>query len=215
MDKYKNVIINEETGEIVYEESISIESNKKYTKIHKKLVDEMLEKASKGEKLDSDMLYQWCKITGDINSYGQIKINGEYINSDFKKKMLMDIIMTGYTMRVIDLAHPFSGFLQKNKKTYIESWMELYDAIGIGNSNATRAKVKKFLLSHNIVRDFRIGGVDGQMVRRLILNPFIARNGAYTSQISAMVYQDFIRDGININCYPLRWLQSMGYIKTV
>lgn len=210
----KHIIIDSETGEIIDEEVMNMQTNmsKRKIKICKKIVDNMLEKASKGYELDKDMLYAWCKITNEFNGYGQVKLLGGYRNNDFEKRLVQDIIMTGYTMRVITLAHTFSGFLQKNRQTFIETWTQLYEEIGIGNSKATQSKIKKFLLDNHIIREFKIGGRDGKLVKRLILNPFLARKGSYTSQVTAMVFQDFIKEGINMSCYPLRWLQAMGYI---
>ncbi|MGL5713051.1 MAG: hypothetical protein ACRCX2_08535 [Paraclostridium sp.] len=214
MSSYKKIIVDEETGELIHEESINVRDTSQISnKLHKKMVDEMLHEASNTGKLDANMLYQWCKITGNINSYGQIKLIDAYRNPKFEKQLVNDIILTGYTMRIITIAHPFSGFLKSNHKKFIETWTELYEEIGIGNSKATQSRVKKFLVTNNIVREFKIGGTDGKLVKRLILNPFLARNGCYTAQVSAMVYQDFIKEGVNMNCYPVRWLQAMGYTK--
>ncbi|MGL6184676.1 MAG: hypothetical protein ACRC1T_04790 [Clostridium chrysemydis] len=210
----KHIIIDDETGEIISEEVVNMKTNisKRKITLCKKMVDDMLEKASKGEELDKDMLYAWCKITKEFNGYGQVKLLGGYRDIEFEKRLVQDIIMTGYTMRVITLAHPFSGFLQRNRQSFIETWSQLYDEIGIGNSKATQSKVKKFLIDNHIVREFKIGGKDGKLVKRLILNPFLARKGSYTSQVTAMVFQDFIKEGTNMSCYPIRWLQAMGYI---
>lgn len=212
--KLKHIIVNDDTGEILSEEVTNMKNNlsKKNIKLCKKMVDTMLEKSSKGEPLDKNMLYTWCKITKEFNNYGQVKLLGGFRDTEFEKKLVQDIIMTGYTMRVIVLSHPFSGFLQSDKKIFIETWSQLYNEIGIGNSKATQSKVKKFLVENSIVREFKIGGKNGKLVKRLILNPFLARKGAYTSQITAMVFQDFIQEGVNMSCYPLRWLQAMGYM---
>ncbi|MGL5713600.1 MAG: hypothetical protein ACRCX2_11325 [Paraclostridium sp.] len=216
MRKLKSITIDAETGEIINEEDVNMKNPTDKTKnLCKKIVDEMLERASKGEKLDSDMLYKWCKIVKEINMYGQIRLVGAYRDINYEDNMTSDdVYLTGMTIKVFKLTHPFSGFIMKRDKSkFLEGWEELYSEIGIGNSQSMKSKLKKFLVSHNIVRDFKIGGNDGKLVKRLIVNPFIYRGSAYTAQISTMVYQDFIKEGVNINCYPLRWLQAMGYIK--
>ena len=86
------------------------DSNKR---LCKQIVDEMLERASKGEELDKDMLYTWCKITKNINPYGQVKIIGAYRDEDFERRISKDLIMTGYVLRTILTAHPFSGFYKR------------------------------------------------------------------------------------------------------
>lgn len=205
-----NQIVDGETGEILSEEVIKVEG--KGIKLNRKMIDTMLSKASNVSELDSSLLYSWCRIIGEINSRGQIKILGSQRDEGIEKKLIEDITITGYTMRIIDKAHKFSGFLMSNRKTFIKSWNELYSDIGC-KSPKTQSKLKKFLTENKILRDFKIGGDKGEMVTRLILNPFLLRKASYSSQVSIIVYQDFIKEGINMKTYPIRWLQSMGYIK--
>lgn len=126
--------------------------------------------------------------------------------------MIEDITITGYTMRIIDKAHPFSAMLKSNNKTFIGTWKELWDDIDC-NSRQTQIKLKKFLTDNSIVREFKVHGKDGKLMNRLILNPFLFRGASYSSQIAVVVFQDFIKEAINMNTYPIRWLQSIGYIQ--
>lgn len=206
----KQQYINEETGEVLAEEIIANPEISKSLK--KKIVDDMLGNAESIDDIDSNMLYAWCKITKEINHYGQIRLLGSYRDSGTEKKLIEDITLTGYVMRIIDKAHNFSGMLKSNHKTFITTWTKLWEDIGCGTNKRTQSKIKKFLVAHSIVREFKIGGVDGKLVNRLILNPFLFRGASHSSQISVMVFQDFIKESINMNSYPIRLLQSWGYI---
>lgn len=211
--KYKQLIINEETGEVIQEFDIgeNVEKNKADYKLCKKVVDSMLEKATKLEEIDEDMLYTWCKITKQINDRGQIKLLGGYRDGNMEKKLIEDITVTGYTMRIIDLAHNFSCILMKNHKTSVKNWSELFELISCKN-RVTQQKVKKFCVSNSIIREIKVTGKDGVFANKLILNPFLFRKASYSSQLAIMCYKDFIIEDINMSSYPLRWLQAMGYI---
>ena len=209
MSKYKQQIINDETGEIISESDIYSASDKKLRKF---IVDKMLEDAKCLEEIDSDMLYAWCKITKEINGYGQIKILGPYRDKETEKSMIEDITITGYTMRIIDKAHPFSGMIMKNRETFVSTWTDLWEEIGCTNKR-TISKIKKFLTKNDIIREFKVGGDDGKLMKRLVVNPFLFRNAQHSSQISIIIFQDYIKESINMSCYPIRWLQRLGYIK--
>lgn len=211
--KYRQLIINEETGEVIQEFAIgeNVEKNKADYKLCKKVVDSMLEKATKLEEIDEDMLYTWCKITKQINDRGQIKLLGGYRDGSMEKKLIEDITVTGYTMRIIDLAHNFSCILMKNHKTSVKNWSELFELISCKN-RVTQQKVKKFCVSNSIIREIKVVGKDGVFANKLILNPFLFRKASYSSQLAIMCYKDFIIEDINMSSYPLRWLQAMGYI---
>lgn len=203
----KRVVIDMETGEILSE----IKYHDGNYRFNKSVVDEMLKKATKVEDLDAKLLYNWCKMTKEINDYNQIKLLGAFRDKETEKKMIEDITITGYTARIIDKAHDFSGMIKSNHKSFASNWEELFEVIGC-TSRATQMKLKKFLTSNNIIRRFRIGGKEGQLTNRMILNPFLFRNANYSSQVSIMVYQDFIEEGVNMSTYPVRWLMSLGYI---
>lgn len=211
--KYKQLIINDETGEVIQESMISenLEKNKVNHRLCKSVVDSMLEKATKLDEIDEEMLYTWCKITRQINDRGQIKLLGGYRDSEMEKKLIEDITLTGYTMRIIDLAHNFSCILMKNHKTSVKNWSELFTLISCKNK-ITQQKVKRFCISNNIIREIKVTGKDGVLTNKLVLNPFLFRKASYSSQLSIMCFKDFIIEDINMSCYPLRWLQAMGYI---
>lgn len=211
----KQLIINDETGEILGEEVISLNYNvtEKKKRICKRLVDEMLERASKGEELDKDLLFAWCKITNNINIYGQVKLLGSYTDNATNKKLLEDVMLTGYTMRLVDVAHSFSCILMKNREVAIKNWTELYEMIDMPSTNKRhQQKLKKFLENNNIVRTMKVKDMNGNNITKFILNPFLFRKASHSSQIALVLFQDYIKEGVNIGCYPLRWLQSMGYI---
>ncbi|MGL5962147.1 MAG: hypothetical protein ACRCZ0_09395 [Cetobacterium sp.] len=199
--------VNMDTGEIIVELK-DMHSSKV---IKKHIVDDMLNRAENVEDLDSAMLYAWCKITKEINGYGQIKLCGPFRDKATEKRMLEDITITGYAMRVFDKAHPFSGMLKSNHKSFISTWKELYDEIDC-KKRGNQIKLKTFLIESNLVREFKVGGIDGKLVKRMIVNPFLVRGATHSSQVSIMVFQDCISEGSNIGTYPIRWLQSLGYL---
>lgn len=203
MAKCKMQIINDETGEIICEEVIFEQSG---TKIKKLIVDKMLSDAKSLEDINTDMLYAWCRITRELNDRGQVKIMGDHMELLKDSKLMEDITIAGYTIRVINKAHPFSGMLQKNRQTFITSWTELYEEIRC-KDRKTQSKIKRFLTDNNIIREFNTG-----KGRRFVLNPFLARGASYSSQIAISLFEDFIKEGINMNSYPIRLLQAWGII---
>lgn len=211
--KYKQLVVNDETGEVVHEDVLgkNIDKSKSEYKLCKKVVDSMLEKASKLDEIDEDMLYSWCKITKQINDKGQIKLLGSYRDGKVEKRLIENITVTGYTMRIIDLAHNFSCILMKNHKTSVKNWTELFELISC-KDKTTQQKVKKFCISNSVIREIKVTGKDGVFTNKLILNPFLFRKANYSSQLAVMCYKDFVVEGINMSCYPLRWLQAMGYM---
>ncbi len=208
MSKDSVRFVNMDTGEII----VDIKDMECSKALKKRIVDDMLDKAKDVGELDSAMLYAWCRITKEINGYGQIKLCGSFRDKSTEKKMIEDITITGYAMRIFDKAHPFSGMLKNNHKSFISTWKELYDEIGCSN-RATQIKVKKFLTDCNLVREFKVGGVDGKLVKRMVINPFLVRGATHSSQVSIMIFQDCIIEGVNMGTYPVSWLKSLGYIK--
>lgn len=83
MYRYREQVVNEETGEIVFSKPITLN---KQIKIKKIMVDNMLKKAKTIEDLDSEMLYEWCRITKHINEYGQIQLLGLFRDKATEKK---------------------------------------------------------------------------------------------------------------------------------
>lgn len=211
--QYKQIIINEETGEVLDENILTTKNkvNSPAMKLTKQIVDNMLKKASNINDFNEDMLYAWCKITKEINDRGQIKLLGGYINKETNTNMLDDITITGYTLRIINKAHNFSCILMKNHQTSISTWGELFEEISC-KDRKTQKKVKNFLVDNRIIRDIKLKNMKGVDEKKFILNPFLFRGASYSSQIAIMLFQDFIKEGINMKSYPLRWLQSRGYI---
>lgn len=205
----QQLLIDSDTGEVLSSENLKNNNNRV---LKKAIIDKMLEEVSNGKKdLDNNLLYSWCKAIKEINTYGQIKLIGAFEDKAMKKKMLEDITITGYTMRVIDKAHPFSCFLKKNHQSFITSWSQLWEIIDCKDSK-TRRKIKDFLVSNDIVRELKINDKNGELMSRLVLNPFLFRGASYSSQIAIMIFQDFIQESVNMNTYPFKWLQAMGYI---
>lgn len=203
MAKYKTLVVEEETGRIIKEESICDTQNSVLRKI---IIDNMLNEATKIEDIDKDMLYAWCRITNEVNDRGQVKILGDHMELIKDDKLKEDITIAGYTVRIIGLAHPFSGLLKKNRQTFITTWTELWEEIGC-TGRKTQITLKKFLTQNSIIREFNAG-----KGKRFILNPFLARGASYSSQVAISVFEDYIKEGINMNTYPIRLLQSWGLI---
>lgn len=197
-----------ETGEFITE--VDMKDTKATKRITKAMIDKMLEEANVENEIDSNMLYGWCKIIGDINGYGQIRLNGAFRDIEFEKKMAEDITITGYTIRIFHAAHPFSGLL-KGENGFLTTWTDLWATIAC-TGRGNQIKLKRFLQENDLVREFKVGGRDGKLVKRLIVNPFLMRGASHTSQVSMMAFQDCIKEGVNAPIYPIRWLQSLGYI---
>lgn len=213
MADYVQQIIDEETGEIIMEGRI--DKGNIYNKtINKAIVDKMLKNTqNSNQEIDIDLLYSWCKFIGDINNYGQIRILGAWHDEKVWKEMLQDIVVTGYTMRIIDATHNFSGIIMKNRQTPITTWGELWEIIQC-SKRTTQQKIKKFLENNSLVREMKIISKSRTLEKRLILNPFLIRQAQHASQLSVICFNDFIKENININSYPLKWLQSLGYIRS-
>lgn len=205
----KFTIINEETGEIYdFENTILLKEKPRITKY---IIDKMLETANNPNDIDSGLLYLWLKITKQVNEYGQFQVLGAYRDRAFEKEILKDITITGYIMRIIDLAHDFSGILMKNRQTSVKGWTELWECIDCKNST-TQRKIKNTIISMELIREYKCVGKNGLIDKKLILNPFLIRKASYSSQLSIMMYKDKIKAGSNLSIYIIRFLQATGYI---
>ncbi len=212
MGSYIQQIIDEDTGEIIMEGRI--DKHCVYSKkINKIIVDKMIEDAQNNKGIDINMLYAWCKSTGDINDYGQIKLLGAWHDNNIWKEMLQDIVITGYTMRIIDITHNFSGIVMKNRQTPVKTWNELWESIQC-SKRTTQQKIKKFLENNNLIREMRIYNKNKLLEKRLILNPFLIRQAQHASQLAIICFNDFIKENVNINSYPVKWLIALGYINS-
>lgn len=210
MKKYESLVMNTETGEVVTSTNLTEKERVKITKIE---VDKMLCNANVIDELDLELLFRWCKITGLLNNYNQVKVDGRHKDKKFEVGLINgEARLLKNVFKVINSAHPFSNMLMKNRQTYVSTWTELYKSIGIDNHKNAQTELKKFLTKNNVVREFKIGGQNGDLVKRLVLNPFLAREGSYTSQIAVSVFQEFIRDGENISTYLVRFMQSLGIV---
>lgn len=210
--KKSHLIINEETGEILLHEEINEKSKSKDIKnLTKKVVDEMLTKASDIGEFDSDLLYKWCRIIGNINEFGQIKLLGAYNDQKFQDDMLDEGVMYIYFLKALKMANKYSNFIKLNNKSFVTSWVELYDALDIKNSK-TRAKFKKMAIDNNFITLCTIFNENGISLKRMIVNPFLLRKTPYSSIISITSFQNFISEGKNIDSYSVRWLESIGHI---
>jgi hypothetical protein len=212
----RQFIVNENTGEVVFEGEYvikkSIEKNSGETS--KKMVDEMLLKVVHPKEIDLGILWNWCKATRILNKYNQISLLGSYLDNDTKDKMLQDITITGYSMRIFNMAHNFSCVIMKNRKTAIKSWSELFEEISCGNK-AVQKKLKNFFNTNKLIRDIVVVDRNGDKVKKLVLNPFLVRGASYGSQLAIMLFQDFIKEGVNIPVYAVRLLQGLGHIDSL
>ncbi len=209
MKSIKFTIINEETGEIVeLKDIISCQNN---VKITKRMVDIMLSQSKNLEDIDKEMLYSWCKVTKQINNYGQVKLLGIQRQIELEKKMLEEGIIYVYVAKILYSAHPFSCAIMKNRKTKISSWTELWELINC-KSRETQRKVKLFLINNNLVREVIINEGSSIKYRHFYLNPFLLRTSSYASQIAINCFQDCAKDGINMSTYAYRFLQCVGVI---
>jgi len=206
-NKYK--VINMETGEVI---------NNKYDvgrteKITKYKVDNMLTIAKSVADLDTNMLYRWCRITKAINIYGQIQMLGSKLNNDIEGILIEEGIVCSYVLKAIKLSHPFSYILMKNHKSFINSWKELWEAIGCLGNKRIQKKIKKFLVDNGLINKFKLSLGNEKVVSRIILNPYLYKGSSHSGQIACIVWQGYAKPSINVNQYAYKWLQGMGYIK--
>ena len=206
MKKY--IIANEETGELIEFETLT---SKEKVKLSKKLVDNMLLKSKTIEDIDISLLYSWLKTTKFINEFGQIKLVGNYINFDFFKLSREDVLIFGYTCRLIECMNGFTNILMKNHQTPFRNWKEIYINLGV-TSKTTQTKLKKFCEVYDLVRVDKTLRTkqSNKFITRYIVNPFIIRKSAYISQISLARFQDCAKEGVNINFYAYLFLQCTG-----
>lgn len=208
--KIRRTIVNEETGQLI--EDVVVEASSEKSTINKKIVDTMLKDSKCVEDVDAKLLYEWCKITGEINNYGQIRLQGRHLDREFQKMMIEDMATHFYISKIFMTAHPFSGILMKNRQTHIDNWTELWNEVGISDSKI-KARVKKFLIDNEALRITKITGrADKADKTVFIINPFLFRDATYSSQVSIFTFGDFAKEGVNVNTYSFKYLQTLGLL---
>ena len=204
------VLMNEDTGEVIDLNGLELKSKKK---VMKSMVDYMLKNASSKDDVDMKLLYTWCKLTGNINDWGQIKLKGEFISTDYFNLSKEDVLLFGYSARLIELANNYTNILMKNHKTSVKTWAEIYEAIGV-SKKSTQSKLKKFFEKYDLVRKVKayknVG--DKQAMAKYVLNPFIIRKGSFVSQFTLAVFSDCVSEGKNIDDYAFRFLSQIGIL---
>lgn len=204
------VVVDLTTGEIKNE--IDITDAISRSKVTRDQVDTMLYEADGATDLDVKLLYKWCKITKGINRYGQIQTFGNKLNDEVEDLLLEEGVVCAYVIKAIKSAHPFSGILKNNHKSFMSTWKELYKHINC-NGRKEQIKVKKFLVENGLIDMFKINIRGKEIVSRLVLNPYLYKGASHSGQISCILWQSYAKESININMYAYRWLQGMGYIK--
>lgn len=182
-------------------------------KITKCMVDDMLQNAETLEDIDMDLLYTWLKITKTVNNYGQIKLLGQYITTEYFNLSKEDVLLFGYTSRLLSCMNSYTNILMKNHKTPFRTWKEIYEHIGV-KSKTTQTRLKQFCEKWDLVRIDKTLRTkdDKKFTTRFIVNPFLTRKGTYIGQIAIARFQDWAKEGINMNCYVYRFLQCVGVI---
>ena len=193
----------------MFDEIVKGKNNNKLTQY---IIDKMLSTSESLEDIDVKTLWQWLKMNDLINEYNQFKIIGAYRDKEFEKFLAEDFILLGYTTRIILLAHNFSNILMKNRKTSITTWNDLWTEINC-SKRQTQQKIKKFIIKHDIIREMVVFDAKKEIkVKKFILNPFVFRSSAYTSQLAIATFKDKIEEGRNMNTYLVRFLKAIGVI---
>lgn len=206
MSKY--ILVNNETGEIVDINNLTIKSKEKITK---QIVDAMLKKANNLEEIDIKLLAKWIKMTKQINDYGQIKMMGVQRDVELEKMMIKEGILYVYVAKILYSTHPFSCAIMKNRQTKISTWTELWELIEC-NSRTMQQKVKKFLIDNSLVREMVVYKGGNKKSKEFYLNPFLLRTSGYSSQIAINCFKDCAKESINVNSYVYRFLQCVGIL---
>lgn len=208
--KKSYIVMDEETGEVIDLKTLELKTQKK---IMKKMVDHMLTNAKSSEDVDMKLLYSWCKLTGNINDWGQIKLQGEFISTDYFNLSKEDVLLFGYSARLIGLANNYTNILMKNHKTPYKNWKEIYESIGI-SKRQTQLKFKKFCEKQDLVRKVKAfkESDDKKSITRYVLNPFIIRKGCFISQFTLTVFSDYVVEGKNLDTYVFKFLYQIGLL---
>lgn len=211
MKKNNYTVINSETGEFIDIADKAIMKSK--GKISKYIVDDMLKKAEKLEDIDMDLLYTWLKITHAFNKFNQVKLFGNYISMDFIALSRDNITQFGYASRLLEITHTFTNILMKNQRTWISTWAELYDELGITSKN-TQSLFKKFCEINDLVRvDKGLRTKDAnKFTTRLIVNPYMLRKSSHIGQVAIARYVDLAKGAVNTDSYALKYLEFSGVI---
>lgn len=207
----KYTVIDNQTGEFLeISDKAQIKNNFKVTK---KLVDKMLSEAKTIEDVDMDMLYTWLKVTKAFNKYNQVKLLGHYISMDFIKLSRENTVLYSYASRLLEITHTFTNIIMKNKQSWITTWTELYEELGIKSPN-TQMSFKKFCIKFDIIRvDKTLRTKDSnKFTTRLIVNPFLIRKASHIGQVSLARYSDLAKGSINTDSYALKYLELTGII---
>lgn len=207
----KVFLINDETGEVLNEYSLSNISKKASLKVNRAIVEEMINNAGNDiSKIDLPMLYSWCKICKDISEYNQMKINGIYQDHEMFKRII-GMSFGLHILKCLETANKYSCFMKRSQNQFIENWKQLYETVEISDKK-TQQKVKKFLLDNKLVREYKHTGRDGKIKTKFIVNPFVYRRSTYIGEIAVSQFQDFIEEGKNMSSYLIRLLQGKEVI---
>jgi len=208
-------IYDNNTGEVLninqdFNSSDKKNDKKKITKI---MVDSMLSSAENLEDVDMKMLYLWLKSSNAFNKYNQVKLFGHWISMDFIALSRQHPLYYGYASRLLENTHTYTNILMKNKQTWITTWQDLYDIIGI-KSRETRRKFKRYCLDNDIVRvDKTLRTKDSnKFTTRFIVNPYLMRKADHIGQIAVARFSDMARASVNTNAYALKYLELSGVI---
>lgn len=204
-------LINDETGEILDDYSLSNLSKKASLKVNRAIVEEMINNAGNDiTKIDLPMLYSWCKMCKDISDFNQMKINGIF-QDDKMFRVIISMNFGLHILRCLETANKYSCFMKRNHNQFIENWKQLFETVEITKRD-TQQKVKKFLLDNKLVREYKHIGRDGKQKTKFIVNPFVYRRSTYVGEIAISQFQDFIKEGENMSTYLIRLLQGKEVI---
>ncbi|MGL5960359.1 MAG: hypothetical protein ACRCZ0_00190 [Cetobacterium sp.] len=207
-------IINHETGEVfIVDEKINQTRLKGLPKVSKVLVDNMLKQAKHVDDVDVDLLFMWLKISKAFNNYNQVKVLGIYITQDYFDLCEEDLTLAGYTMKLPKLMHPFTNILMKNRQTWIRTWTELYEEIGMTNTK-TQTKFKKFCTQHDLIRVCKTqhNKNASDITTKLIVNPFLLRKSVHVGQVAIARFGDLVKESINVDPYAVKFLELNGVL---
>ncbi len=207
-------ITNHDTGEIfTVTEQVNQKRMKELPKVSKILVDRMLKQAKHVDDVDMDMLYMWLKISKAFNKYNQVKVLGVYITQDYFDLCEEDLTLAGYTMKLSKLMHPFTNILMKNRQTWIRTWTELYEEIGMTNTK-TQTKFKKFCTEHDLIRVCKTQHKkdSSDVTTKLIVNPFLLRKSVHVGQLAIARFGDLVKESINVDPYAVKFLELSGVL---
>ncbi|MGL4646041.1 MAG: hypothetical protein ACRDAG_01285 [Cetobacterium somerae] len=131
-------------------------------------------------------IYRQMKISGKIDSYGMIEMEGLFVGEKFFEVGANAGVLAENFIRLKKVLS-FRGFIKKNKTTDCENWNEVMEVLGIQTTNKRKVlSMKKLLIGNDIIRENN--KLNGK--KCYVVNPNVLRHGTHTSDYCIATFKD-------------------------